>query len=87
MSLPTDPARTVPRRRAQSIDVVYDLTSKATSSHELTPGASSKALSHLTFDMTAEQAARSGLWNVHFHQLREFALEHAESRTILSAID
>jgi hypothetical protein len=39
------------------------------------------ALSHLSFQIEHESIAN------HFHQLREFALEHAEASVILSAID
>jgi hypothetical protein len=39
------------------------------------------ALSHLSFQIPDESIAQ------HYHQLRDFALEHAEARAILSAID
>jgi hypothetical protein len=39
------------------------------------------ALSHLSFQIQHESIA------FHFHQLRDFALEHAEASTILAAID
>lgn len=39
------------------------------------------ALSHLSFQIENESIAR------HYHQLRDFALEHAEAGAILAAID
>ena len=39
------------------------------------------ALSHLSFQIQHESIAG------HFHQLRDFALEHAEGSVILAAID
>ena len=39
------------------------------------------ALSHLSFQIAHESIAE------HYHQLRDFALDHAEASTILSAID
>jgi hypothetical protein len=39
------------------------------------------ALSHLSFQIQHESIAE------HYHQLRDFALDHAEASTILSAID
>lgn len=39
------------------------------------------ALSHLSFQIQHDSIAR------HFHQLRDFALEHAEASVILAAID
>jgi len=39
------------------------------------------ALSHLSFQVQTETISN------HFYQLREFALEHAEGRAILRAID
>ncbi len=39
------------------------------------------ALSHLSFQIQHESIAN------HFHQLRDFALEHAEASVILAAID
>jgi hypothetical protein len=39
------------------------------------------ALSHLSFQIQHDSIAR------HFHQLRDFALEHAEASMILAAID
>jgi hypothetical protein len=39
------------------------------------------ALSHLSFQIPEESIAQ------HYHQLRDFALEHAEARAILAAID
>ena len=39
------------------------------------------ALSHLSFQIQHESIAR------HFHQLRDFALDHAEASMILGAID
>jgi hypothetical protein len=40
------------------------------------------ALSHLSFQMIQHESTAN-----HFHQLREFALEHAEASVILAAID
>jgi hypothetical protein len=40
------------------------------------------AFSHLAFKFESVE-----VFAERFHQLREFALEHAESRTILAAID
>jgi len=39
------------------------------------------ALSHLSFQIENESIAR------HYHQLRDFALEHSEANVILGAID